>query len=304
MADNKDYYQILGVAKGATRDEIKKAYRKLALEFHPDRNKTKEGELKFKEVTKAYEVLSNEEKRKTYDQFGHAAFEQGGGAGAGGPFGGAGGRQGPFSYSYSSNGQNANFDFGGGVDPFDIFEQFFGGGSPFGQQSRRPTYSVTISFSEAVHGVEKNVTIDGKAQKIKIPAGVDSGSAIRFQDYDVAIRVTADARFARDGYDIVSEQEISYAQAALGAEISVETVGEKVKIKIPAGTQPGMLVRLSGRGVPRLQGSGRGDHYVRIKISVPKKLTRRQKELLEDLQKEESSNKDQAQDKQGGKSWF
>jgi DnaJ-class molecular chaperone len=302
MADNKDFYQVLGVSKTATRDEIKKAYRKLALQYHPDRNKTKEGEAKFKEVTTAYEVLSNEEKRKTYDQFGSAAFEQGGAGGPGGPFGGGfgggqGGQYGPFSYSYSSNGQGA--DFGGFSDPFDIFEQFFGGGgSPFGQRERRPIYSVTISFKEAVHGVEKNVTINGKSQKIKIPAGVDSGSRIRFQDYDVAIQVTADQRFARDGYDIVTEQEISFAQAALGAEITVETIDDKVKIKIPSGTQPGMLVRLSGRGVPRLQGSGRGDHYVRIKIVVPKKLNNKQKELLEQLQKEEAPSENK------GKGWF
>src|SRR6266404_6261056 len=135
MADGNDYYDILGVAKTATQQEIKSAYRKMALQYHPDRNKTKEAEEKFKEVTQAYEVLSNEEKRKTYDQFGHAAFEQGAGqgpfGGAGDPFGGFGGQQGgggqsgPFSYSYSSNGQG--FDFGGFNDPFEIFEQFFGG---------------------------------------------------------------------------------------------------------------------------------------------------------------------------------
>src|SRR5580704_8550522 len=139
MADSKDYYDILGVSKTASADEIKRAYRKLALQYHPDRNKTKEAEEKFKEVTKAYEVLSNEEKRKSYDQFGAAAFEQGAGqgpfGGAGGPFGGFGGAQGgqgggqygPFSYTYSTNGQG--FDFGGFSDPFDIFEQFFGGGA-------------------------------------------------------------------------------------------------------------------------------------------------------------------------------
>src|ERR1700733_1438377 len=166
MADNKDYYDILGVGKNATATEIKSAYRKLALQYHPDRNKSKEAEDKFKEVTKAYEVLSNEEKKKAYDQFGHSAYEQG--ASQQGPFGGAGGfggQQGPFSYTYSSNGQG--FDFGGGVDPFDIFEQFFGGASPFGQRARRPAYSITISFLEAVHGVEKEVTINNKKQKIK-----------------------------------------------------------------------------------------------------------------------------------------
>src|SRR5206468_12971783 len=131
MADSKDYYDILGVSKTATQDEIKRAYRKLALQYHPDRNKTKEGEEKFKEVTKAYEVLGNEEKRKTYDQFGAAAFEQGAGQGGpfggGNPFGGQGGQYGPFSYTYSSGGGGQGFDFGGFSDPFEIFEQFFGG---------------------------------------------------------------------------------------------------------------------------------------------------------------------------------
>jgi DnaJ-class molecular chaperone len=292
MASSNDYYQILGVSKTATLDEIKKSYRKLALEYHPDRNKTKEGEEKFKEITKAYEVLSNEEKRKTYDQFGHAAFEQG--AGQQGPFGGGGnpfgGQYGPFSYSYSSNGGGQ--DFGGFSDPFDIFEQFFGGGSPFGgARTRRPVYSLTISFKEAVEGVEKQVTINGKSQKIKIPAGVDQGSRIRFGEYDIVVSVTPDRKFTREGYDIVSEKEISFAQAALGDELEVETVDGNVKIRIPAGTQPGTLVRLSQRGVPHVRGSGRGDHYVKVKITIPKKLTKKQKELLEDFRQEEQAHK-------------
>lgn len=292
MASDKDYYEVLGVTKTSSQDEIKKAYRKLALQYHPDRNKTKEGEEKFKEVTKAYEVLSNEEKRKTYDQFGHAAFEQGGGgAGAGqGPFGGFGGQQGgqygPFTYSYSSNGNGQGGDFGGFSDPFDIFEQFFGGGG-FGQQQRRPAYSLTISFNEAIKGTEKQVTIDGKQQKIKIPAGVDRGSRIRFDTYDVVVDVTSDARFQRQGYDIVSERDVSYAQAALGEEISIETIEGPLKIRIPAGTQPNTLIRLSGRGVKHVRGSGKGDHYVKIVIQVPRKLSRTQKELLEALRKEE-----------------
>lgn len=298
MAGEQDYYSTLGVPKTASLDEIKKAYRKLALEYHPDRNKTKEAEVKFKEVTKAYEVLSNEEKRKAYDQFGHAAFEQGAGQGpfgGGGPFGGFGGQQsgryGPFTYTYSTNGQQGDFDFGGFSDPFEIFEQFFGGGAPFGRQARRPAYSLTISFDEAVHGVEKQVTINGKSQKIKIPAGVDQGSRIRFEDYEVVIDVMPDQRFRREGYDIVLDKDISYAQAALGEEISVDTIDGPVKIRVPSGTQPGTLVRLSGRGVPHVRGNGRGDQYVRIKVNVPKKLSRRQKELLEELRKEEDSGR-------------
>ena len=295
MADNKDYYDILGVNKTSTAAEIKSAYRKLALQYHPDRNKTKEAEEKFKEVTKAYEVLSNEEKRKTYDQFGHAAFDQGAGqgpfSGAGGPFGGqqgGGGQYGPFTYTYSSNGNGQGFDFGGFSDPFEIFEQFFGGGgSPFGQRARRPVYSITISFQDAVHGAEKEVTINNKKQTIKIPAGVDRGSRIRFGEYDVVVDVTPDAKFAREGYDIITEQPISYSNAALGIELSIVTIDGPVKIRVPAGTQPNTLIRLSGRGVKRVQGNGRGDHYVRIKLNIPKKLTHRQKELLEALQKEE-----------------
>src|SRR3989344_2663920 len=154
MADTKDYYQTLGVTKSASTDEIKKAYRKLALQYHPDRNKGKDSETKFKEVTKAYEVLSDSQKKQTYDQFGHAAFEQGAGqgpfGGAGGPFGGFGQQQGgPFSYTYSTGGDGgAGFDFGGFSDPFEIFEQFFGGWSPFGARSRRQAYSLTLDFLE------------------------------------------------------------------------------------------------------------------------------------------------------------
>ncbi len=295
MAAQKDYYEILGVSKTASADEIKKAYRKLALEYHPDRNKTKEGEQKFKEVTKAFEVLSNAEKRQQYDQFGHAAFEQGAGQGpfgAGGPFGQQGGQYGPFTYTYSTGGAG---DFGGFSDPFEIFEQFFGGGSPFGARQRRPAYSITISFDEAVHGTEKNVTIDGKSQKIKIPAGVDRGSRIRFDNYDVVVDVMPDKQFQREGYDIVADRELSFAQAAMGGEIEVETVDGNVKIRVPAGTQPNTLIRLSGKGVKHVRGNGKGDHYVRIKITVPKKLSNKQKQLLEEFEKESSNT---------GKGWF
>lgn len=306
MADSNDYYDILGVTKSATADEIKRAYRKLALQYHPDRNKTKEAEEKFKEVTKAYEVLSNEEKRKSYDQFGHAAFEQGAGqgpfGGADGPFGGFGGQQGgqygPFTYSYSSNGNGQGFDFGGFSDPFEIFEQFFGGGAA---RSRRAVYSITISFKDAVHGAEKEVTIDGKKQTIKIPAGVDRGSRIRFDNYDIVVDVVPDSKFGREGYDIVTEESVSYPDAALGKELSVETIDGPVTIRVPAGTQPNTLIRLSGRGVKRVRGGGRGDHYVKVKVTVPKHVSHKQKEFLEALQKEESA--DSSSEKKGH-SWF
>lgn len=285
---SKDYYSILGVNKTASADEIKKAYRKLALQHHPDRNKgNKESETKFKEVTKAYEVLSDPGKKQTYDQFGEAAFEQGGMGGQGNPFAGGfggqqGGQYGPFSYTYQSSG--GDFDFGGFSDPFDIFEQFFGGASPFGRTQRRQTYSLTLSFTEAVKGTEKRVNIGGKTQTIKIPAGVDDGSRIRFGEADVVIEVTLDRKFKRQGYDIVSEEEISFPQAALGDEVEIETVEGKVKIKIPQGTQPETLIRLRGKGVKMLRGSGHGDHYIRIKVTIPKNLTGHQKELLKEFE--------------------
>jgi len=287
----KDYYQILGVSKTATADEIKKAYRKLAVQYHPDTNKSSEGTAKFKEVTKAYEVLSDPQKRSTYDQFGHAAFEQGAPSPGAGPFGGGnpfgGGGAGPFSYSYSSNGG----DFGGFSDPFEIFEQFFGGASPFGGRARRPAYSITIDFMEAVRGTAKKVTIDNKAQTIKIPAGVDDGSRIRFETYDIVVRVRPDSRFQREGADIITNKDISFAKAALGEVISVETVEGNVQVRIPSGTQPDTVIRLRGKGMPHLRGNGRGDHYLRIKIQIPKHLSSKQKELLQQFEQENSTKK-------------
>lgn len=289
----RDFYETLGVSKNATADEIKRAYRRLALQYHPDRNKSKEAEEKFKEVTRAYEILSDSQKKQAYDQFGHAAFEP---SASSGPFGQGGGAQGgqahtgrygPFSYTYYTNGgsPNVDFDFGGFSDPFEIFEQFFGG-SPFGARQRRPTYSLTIDFMEAVLGATKRVTIDGKTQTVKIPAGVDDGSRVRFGDYDVVVDVRPNPRFRREGYDIISEYEISFSQAALGTVANVDVVDGQVKLRIPSGTQPDTVIRLHGKGVPHPRGSGRGDHYVRIKVTVPKHLTRRQKELLEELEEE------------------
>jgi len=298
MATNKDFYETLGVSKTASADEIKRAYRRLALEYHPDRNKSKEGTEKFKEISAAYEVLSDAQKKAQYDQFGHAAFDptagsgpfgQGGFGGFGGPFGGAqgeqGGQGGPFRYTYSTGGQNVEFDLGGFSDPFEIFEQFFGGGSPFGGRQRRSTYGLQISFMEAVKGVEKEVEIEGKKMKIKIPGGVDSGSRIRFGNFDISLDVAPDKKFRREGYDLVSDAPISITQAALGDTIDVETIDGKVSLRIQGGTQSGTTVRLRGKGVPHPQGRGRGDHYVRVTVAIPKNLSRKQKDLLKEFEK-------------------
>jgi len=309
----KDFYQVLGVSKNSSQAEIKKAYRQLALAYHPDKNKTKEAEAKFKEISQAYEVLADPKKKEAYDLYGSDAFSQAGFQGQG-PFEGFGepfgtaqgkpraGRYGPFTYTYTTSGEDfsakggpaSGWDFGGFSDPFEIFEQFFGGASPFSQRQRRPAYSLTIEFMEAVHGTTKKISIEGKNQTIKIPAGVDDGSRIRFTDYDVIIDVLEDQRFKREESDIISEVEIPFYKAALGETVNVLTVDGQVKLRVPSGTQPDTVVRLRQRGVPHLRGSGRGDHYVKIKVIIPKNLSGHQKDLLKQFG-EESKNK---------KGWF
>lgn len=284
MATKRDYYEVLGVAKAATEADIKKAYRKLALTWHPDKHQgadKQEAETKFKEINEAYQVLSDQKKRSTYDQFGHAAFDPSSGMG-GNPFSG-GFRQGPFTYTYSSSGQNPfeNMDFN---DPFEIFEQFFGGG--FSRAPRRPRYSVTISFIEAFEGVTKEVEVEGKKHSVKIPAGVNDGTRIRFDAFDISINVKNDPRFKRDNYDLFIDQSIPFSVAALGGNIEVPTVKSTLKMKIRPGTQSHTMVRLRDEGFPHVRSSGRGDLYVRLLIDVPEKLTKEQKKLLQDLQKE------------------
>lgn len=293
MPTKRDYYEILGVDKSASKEAIKKAYRQLALKWHPDRNKSQEATEKFKEINEAYEVLSDPKKKETYDQFGHAAFDpRFGGAPGGVPGGGARTyRQGPFTYTYSTGGSPfGGGGFGGFSDPFEIFEQFFsarggpasgwGGGSPFRQVSR---YGLKLSFMEAAKGTEKNVIIQGKQRKIKVPAGVDDGSQIRFGDFYVTIEVEPHDTFQRDGSDVFVNKEISIPTAALGGTVTVPTIGGEVRLKVRAGTQPGTMVRLRGRGIPRLRGGGKGDQYVRLQVKIPEKLSREQKEAVKKL---------------------
>jgi DnaJ-class molecular chaperone len=284
----RDFYEVLGVNKGAGAADIKAAYRKKALEWHPDRNKSPDAEEKFKEINGAYEVLSNAQKKQAYDQFGHAAFDPS----AGGGFGNRTytDQSGPFTYTWSGGGggPTADFDFGGFSNPFDIFEQFFGGGGATfgGGRSRRqiPTYKIQLTFLEAAHGCEKEVSLDGTRKKIKVPAGVDDGQRIKFSDFVLYVDVLPDKIFKREGNDIFINQNISYTQAVLGDEIEVSSLDKPIKIRIKAGTQPGTLVRLRGHGIRDVQGYGVGDLYIRLNLVVPSRLSSRQKDLIRDLE--------------------
>lgn len=291
MTTKRDYYDVLGVTKNASAAEIKKAYRKLALQWHPDQNKSPEAEAKFKEINEAYEVLSDPQKKQTYDQFGHEAFAPGAG------FGGAawpGGqaqtyRSGPFTYSYSTGGSGGGIDFedlfGGFSDPFEIFESFFGGGSPFGRRERIKRYGLTLSFMEAARGCEKEVVINGKKRKIRIPAGVDDGTRIRFEDFYISIDVLPDQTFKREGQNILIDQELPLTTAILGGAVDIPTIDGEVKLKIRPGTQSGTMVRLRSRGLPYVRSRGRGDQYVRLLVKVPERLTRKQRELIEEFER-------------------
>ena len=353
----RDYYEVLGVGKNASADEIKKAFRKAAVKHHPD----KEGgdETKFKEINEAYEVLKDQQRRQRYDQFGHAGVGGAAGGGAGGnPFEGFGG-------------QNVHFDFGdGGLG--DIFGQFFGGFGgqerPGPRRGRDVETSLTLDFDEAIFGATRSleVTMDDecshckgttvepghrmktcdscqgagqqvrlmntmfgqiqqavtcstchgrgkvpekictvcrgkgterRAQKItvKIPAGIDDGATIRLRergeaigdggrgDLYVHIRVKAHKKFTREGDLVLSEEHIDMVEAALGTEIEVETVDGVIRMKVPAGTQSGTDFKLSSHGVPHGTSGRRGAHIVQIIVDTPTKLTKRQRDLLEEF---------------------
>jgi molecular chaperone DnaJ len=284
MVTKRDYYDILGVKKEATKAEIKSAYRKAALKWHPDKNQDNkdEAETKFKEINEAYQVLSDEKKKQSYDQFGHAAFDPSGGMG-GNPFAG-GTRQGPFTYTYSTSGNPfENADFG---DPFEIFEQFFGGGGGFSGFSRaqaRPRYSLTIEFLEAVQGVTKEVEIERKKHRIKVPAGANDGTRIRFTEFDISINVRTHERYRRDNYDLFVDQKIPVSIALLGGEVDVEIIDKNLKLKVRPGTQSHTMVRLRGEGVPHIRGGGKGDLYVRFMVDTPDRLNRQQRKAVEKL---------------------
>jgi len=348
VSDKRDYYETLGVEKGVSEQDLKRAYRKMAMKYHPDRNAdNKEAEEQFKEVNEAYEVLSDTEKRNLYDQFGHAGVNQNQGGFGGGGFEGFGGFE-------------------------DIFSDFFGGGFSSGRRSNGPRrggdirVDITLSFEEAAFGVKKEIEFlrtedchtcggegaepgtgtstcpdcngqgqvryaqrslfgetvqvkecdrchgkgkvydtpchtckgHGKVRKkkkmtIEIPAGVDSGSVLSLRgegqlgakggprgDVKVVMRVRDHNLFVRDGNHVMYELHITFAQATLGAEVVVPTLEGKVKYKITPGTQSGTMFRLKGKGIPVLNGYGKGDQYVKVIVDVPTKLTDEQKERL------------------------
>lgn len=307
----KDYYEVLGVAKAASQDEIKKAFRKAAIKYHPD----KEGgdETKFKEANEAYEVLSNAEKKQRYDQFGHAGV--GTSAASGGARPGASGFEDIFRGAGfgGAGGQRVNVNFDNlGVDINDIFDSFFGGGgSRRVKQGRDVQTSLSISFEEAIAGIDQKTIqydkitrkADGSMErkrtdfKMKIPAGINDGAVIKLSGYGesipegsdgdllVQVRVKPHKKFIREADLILSQESITMVQAALGAKLKVDTVEGSKTLKIPAGTQPGTDFRLRGMGVPHVRGSGRGDHIVQIKVEIPKRLNKKQKRMLEEFGK-------------------
>jgi curved DNA-binding protein len=314
-----DYYKMLGVDKGAGVDEIKKAYRKLALKYHPDRNPSdkKRAEEKFKEISEAYAVLSDPEKRKQYDEFGTDTFRQkftqedifrdfdindilrGFGFGnLGGEFTWQGGRAG--------GGRRRAYTTQRKADPYgDLFGQ-----QAYGQrEAPAPTdqdieYNLSITMEESVLGAEKKLSLKKgdmiEEVSVKIPAGISSGKKLRLAgkglhgpyggpagDLYLNIQVLPHPIFSRDGDDLYVEKTVSFSQACLGSAIEVPTLGGAPKrLKIPAGTQSNTKIRMKGFGVPHLKGEGHGDQFVRIFVDVPKKLTARQSDLIRKLSEE------------------
>ena len=312
----KTYYEVLGVSRGATDPEIKKAYYKLAKQYHPDTNQgdPDAAAKKFQEAQRAYDTLRDPQKRSAYDQMGHAAYEHadatGGAPGAGGPFGGGGpGMQvDPEDLLREFFGRGAGGAGGarGGGFQGTIFEQVFGGG--FGMRRGRSVQAgLTISFEEAIKGTSRRVDpgamgIPGAASKpidINIPPGVDNGFQMNVEgkglpgpkgvppgDLIVQIMVMPSMKFQRDGFDLYTEASIGIADAVLGTSVDVPTVDGRAEVKVKPGTQPGDKLRMRGYGVPMDlvgQRGRRGDQYVVVKVTVPKHVTARQKELLEEF---------------------
>lgn len=293
--DYKDYYKILGVERKANTDEIRSAYRKLAMKYHPDKNPgDKKAEEKFKEINEAYQVLSDEQKRAHYDRLGSAYSN----------FRTTGGRPGDFQwedwFQQQGAGQRGNVDdmFGGGMGGFsDFFRTIFGEamrsqgrGSPFAQETPAHEQEARISFQESFDGTTRTLQTNGRKLSVRIPAGVKTGSKVRVAgagpegiDLYLIIQVEEDARFEREGSNLTTISTVSIFTLLLGGDADVETPTGKVKLNIPAGTQPEQVFRLAGRGMPHLKDpKTRGDLYVKLKVQVPKYLSSKQRELIEE----------------------
>lgn len=302
----KDYYKVLGVSKNASQDEIKKAYRKLAVKYHPDKNAAnKEAENKFKEINEAHEVLSDPEKRKKYDQLGSSwkHFSQGGYQGN--PFGGFSGQGGQ---TFHFEGDLGDLFGGRGASGFsDFFQAFFGGGgqaSPFGNFSQRTATKghdyqaeLQLTLEEAYVGTSRILNVEGEKLRIRTKPGAYHDQVLRIRgkggkgsagngDIIIKIKVLPHPVFTRNGNDLKTTQNISLYDAVLGGETIVKTINGQVKVKIPAGTQGDSIVRLKGKGMPIYDSPNRfGDLLVELKVEIPSKLTPRQKELFEELKR-------------------
>lgn len=294
--DYKDYYKILGVERKANTDEIRSAYRKLAMKYHPDKNPgDKKAEEKFKEINEAYQVLSDEQKRAHYDRLGSAYSN----------FRTTGGRPGDFQWEdwfqqQQGAGQRGNVDdvFGGGMGGFsDFFRTIFGEAmrsqgrsSPFTQETPAHEQEARISFQESFDGTTRTLQTNGRKLSVRIPPGVKTGSKVRVAgagpegiDLYLVIQVEEDARFEREGSNLTTISTVSIFTLLLGGDADVETPTGKVKLNIPAGTQPEQVFRLAGRGMPHLKDpKTRGDLYVKLKVQVPKYLSSKQRELIEE----------------------
>lgn len=298
----KDFYATLGVARTATADELKKAYRKLAMQYHPDKNPgNKKAEDKFKEITEAYETLSDEQKRKSYDQFGNSDFQN---------YGGFGGAAGGFE-GFRQGGRTSGGQYQGDPEQFqdifgDVFGDFFSGKA----RSRRPSrgadlrYTLSITFEEAAAGCEKVISFvrqkgannETTKLSVNVPAGVKDNQKLKLSnegdspggggqpgDLYVIIQVQAHAFFQREENDVLMDVPLNFVDALLGTSIEIPTLSGKSLLKIPPGTSSGQIFRLKSKGFPRLGSFGAGDMLVKIQLVTPARLNQEEKDLVEKL---------------------